>query len=249
MNTPTEKQAVDSGRAFNISGLVFPIIAVRVKGGDPPLLVDRFIGSGFWINSHGAFLTCRHVFESLEDGQSPAIGDVFGERRGNYIPVLRHQIHRDLDFGMGFTPVKRTRFLPPFTGGMLLPGQAVSAFGFTDGGRDEVKKTLGLDVRYLKGHITRTSTEQQNSQSPQIVEVSFGSPSGFSGTPLIANETVVGMLYGNVETKLQSYSLLEVQDGQKEFKETAYRIYEYGLSHHLDDLMKFARDCGVQPFE
>lgn len=244
-----ESEAVDSGRAFDIAGLVFPIIAVQVDKVARRVLVDRFIGSGFWINSQGAFLTCRHVFESLKEGQNPAIGNPFGQVRDSYIPVVAHEIHRDLDFGVGFTEVEKTRFLPPFAGGMLLPGQTVSAFGFTEWGKDEEKKSLQLDVRYLKGHITRTSTEQQNSQSPQVVEVSFGSPSGFSGTPLLADSRVIGMLYGNVETKLQSHSLLEVQEGHKEYRETAYRIYEYGLAHHLDDVMKFARDCGVHPFE
>jgi hypothetical protein len=247
--TKPQSEAVESGRAFDIAGLVFPIVAVRVDKATRTVLVDRFIGSGFWINSEGAFLTCRHVFESLEDGQSPALGNPFGEQRDSYTPVLAHRIHKDLDFGIGFTPVEKTRFLPPFAGGMLLPGQAVSAFGFTEWGKDEVKKSLQLDVRYLKGHLTRTSVEQQNSQSPQIVEVSFGSPSGFSGTPLLADSKVVGMLYGNVETKLQSYSLLEVKDGPTEYREAAYRIYEYGLAHHLDDLVKFMRDCGLQPFE
>lgn len=57
------------------------------------------------------------------------------------------------------------------------------------------------------------------------------------------------MLYGNVETKIQGYSLSEVQDGDKHYRETAYRIYEYGLCHRVSDLVEFLVSCGITPFK
>ena len=74
-------------------------------------------------------------------------------------------------------------------------------------------------------------------------------PSGFSGAPLLADFQVAGMLYGNVDTKIQGYSLTEVQDGDKLYRETAYRIYEYGLCHRISGLVEFIRSCGIEPFK
>lgn len=60
------------------------------------------------------------------------------------------------------------------------------------------------------------------------------------------NTDVVGVLYRNVETKLEAYSVSEVTEGQAQFREVAYRIYEYGIAHRLSDLMPFLEQCGAR---
>ena len=53
------------------------------------------------------------------------------------------------------------------------------------------------------------------------------------------------MLYSNIDSRLQAYAIQETIDGDSEFRETAYRIYEYGIAHRLSDLQDFFRECGV----
>lgn len=232
-------------RLFDISEFVFPIVS-GTPGSDE-FRVDRFIGSGFWVDSAGHFVTCGHVLDALKEGQCPAIAQPFGNKRDHYIPVLQSQRHPKFDMAMGTARLTRpSKFLPPYEG-HVVPGLNVSAFGFTEWGKSG--QSLQIDVRYLKGHITRTSEESQGLPTARVVEVSFGSPSGFSGTPLLADFRVAGMLYNNVETKLQGYSVSEVRDGNNEYHETAYRIYEYGLSHHVSDLVSFLEQCNITPFQ
>jgi hypothetical protein len=230
---------------FDIGGLVFPIVSGTSRA--DIFAVDRFIGCGFWIDSKGHFLTCKHVLDELKEGQNPAIAQPFGNEADRFIPVLETTAHAKFDMAVGkaarSTP---TKFLPPRAGNIFL-GLNVSAFGFTEWGK--LGQSLNVDVRYLKGHVSRTSTEPSGLPTPHVVEVSFGSPSGFSGAPLLVDFQVVGMLYSNVESKLQGYSISEVQDGGNVFRETAYRIYEYGLSHRVADLTSFLESCGITPFE
>lgn len=237
---------------FDISGYVFPIVSGTPQvNPEPPhdrtFMVDRFLGSGFWVDNQGHFLTCGHVLQELKPGQCPAIGQPFGEAKDRYIRVVESTIHPTLDMAVGtakrFSP---SQFLPPHPID-IIPGLDVTAFGFTEWGKSD--GSLNIDVRYLKGHVSRTSTEPSGLPTPYVVEVSFGCPSGFSGTPLLADFKVVGMLYGNVESKLQGYSLTEARDGENLYRETAYRIYEYGLCHRISDLVEFLASCEIRPFE
>jgi hypothetical protein len=236
---------VTEEKTFDIAGYVFPIVSATQ--GEKILSIDRFIGSGFWIDSKGHFLTCKHVFDELKDGQVPAIAHPFGDKRDRYTPIIQNTHHKHFDMALGTAAVKKpTPFLLPYEG-TFSAGLDVSAFGFTDWGK--ANRSLQIDVRYLKGHIVRTSEESLGLPSAQVVEISFGSPSGFSGTPLLCDFKFTGMLYSNIESKLQSYSVNEVVDGDKEFREIAYRIYEYGVAHHPADLIQFINECGVTPFE
>lgn len=80
-------------------------------------MVDRFLGSGFYVDSQGHFLTCKHVLQELKPGQCPAIGQPFGEAKDRYIPVVESTIHPTLDMAVG--TAKRSspsQFLPPHPG-------------------------------------------------------------------------------------------------------------------------------------
>lgn len=81
--------------------------------------------------------------------------------------------------------------------------------------------------------------------SASLIEVSFGSPSGFSGTPLLVDATVVGILYSNLDSKLEAYSIEEVAESESKYREVAYRIYEYGIAHRFADFEQFFAECGV----
>lgn len=236
---------MDSDNLFDIATYVFPIVSGTPK--QDHFAVDRFLGSGFWIDSKGHFLTCKHVLEDLKEGQCPAIGQPFGEARDRFIPILSSTAHPRYDVAVGTANVKTPTNFLPLSEGPIVPGLNVSAFGFTEWGKEG--QSLNIDVRYLKGHVTRTSTESLGLPTKSVVELSFGSPSGFSGTPLLADFRVSGMLHNNIETKLQAYAITEVKDGDSEYHETAYRVYEYGIAHHRDDLLAFLQSCGINPFQ
>ena len=175
-----------------------------------------------------------------------AIGKPFSEKRDTYIRIMRSECHAKFDIALGTAFVTKPTKPLDFYLDTTAPGLDVSAFGYTDAGKKGT--TLNLDVRYLKGHLTRTAEESQGLPARRIVETSFGSPSGFSGAPLLVDFKVAGMLYGNIETRLQSYSILEVHDTGREFRETTSRIYEYGLSHNRDDLLTFIAACDLTPY-
>jgi hypothetical protein len=229
-------------RLFQLDGYIFPIFSVTQGHGI--LHVQRFLGTGFWIDDEGHFLTCKHIFESLGPNQLPAIGQPFSQKSDRFIPILKTDSHAKYDVAVGQAPKGAVRGVLAKYQGVFGLGLDVQAFGFTDSGK--VGQSYELDVRLLRGYVTRHSEDSLGLPSPSLIEISFGSPSGFSGSPLLVNTEVVGVLYRNVETKLESYSVHETTEGQAQFREVAYRIYEYGIAHRLCDILPFLTQCGVK---
>lgn len=226
---------------FLLDPYIFPLFAVT-QGGEG-VKVQRFIGTGFWLDNDGHFLMCKHVLEGLVPGQMPAIGQPFSNRSDYFVPVLSSVSHATYDIAVGTAPKRAVKGVLPRYKGAFGIGLDVQAFGFTDAGR--AVSAYQLDVRLLRGYVSRVSTDPLGLPSPSLIEVSFGSPSGFSGTPLLVGTEVVGVMYRNIESKLEAYSIHETTDGDSQFKEVAYRIYEYGIAHSLAEIEPFLQQCGV----
>jgi hypothetical protein len=224
---------------FLLDKFIFPIFSVTQN--ETGLQLKRFIGSGFWIDTKGHFITCKHVFENVADEELPAIGQPFGNRRDHYVPILSSYAHPKFDIAVGKAPASSVTGVLAHYRGTVGIGVDVQAFGFTDAGKEQM--SYQLDVRLLRGYISRCSPDSLGLPSPSLLEVSFGSPSGFSGTPLLVGREVIGILYRNVDSKLEAYSINETTENGAHFKEIAYRIYEYGIAHNLSELTPFLNEC------
>lgn len=124
---------MSSNHLFQLEGYIFPIVSVTQ--GQGIVHVHRFLGTGFWIDQEGHFLTCKHIFDSLEAEQLPAIGQPFGDISDRYIPVLESKAHPKFDVTIGRAPKGKVggvlrRYQGPFGLGL-----DVQAFGFTDAGK------------------------------------------------------------------------------------------------------------------
>ena len=225
---------------------VFPIISGTLVGN--LIKVDRFLGAGFFINSKGGFATCKHVAESINENQQLYMGQINGPSAGNYLRVKDVKCHDKYDIAIGTVVTGRqTSFLNPYSGEFAL-GLEVGALGFTDSGKEN--NVLGVDPRYLKGHISRLFDDAGGLPTKSLCEMSFSVPSGFSGTAVLSDKyEIVGMAYGNAESKILSYSVTEVVDGNSTLLENVYRIMEFGLCHTVFDLKDIFSELEINYFE
>lgn len=228
-------------RIFRSEKYIFPLFSA--ERGPDVLRVQRFLGTGFWLDNQGHFATCKHVIENLELGQVPVIGQPFGPKPDYFIPILESTSHEKFDVAVGKAPASAVGGVLKRYQGHVALGLDVQAFGFTDSGKQHGK--YQIDPRLLRGYVSRAAEESFGLPSPTLIEVSFGSPNGFSGTPLLVNKEVVGILYSNIDSKLGAYSIGETTDGESHYKEVAYRVYEYGIAHRLSELASFFSQCGV----
>lgn len=226
---------------LHLDRFIFPIFSSTPIA--DTLSVHRFLGMGFWIHKSGHFATCKHVLEALEPGQVAVIAQPHGPRPDYFFPIQQTMLHPTFDVAVGKASASAVGGVLPFYTGSMPLGLEVQAFGYTDSGKGVA--SYKVDPRLLRGHISRASNSSYGLPSPSLIEVSFGSPSGFSGTPLLVNAEVIGILYSNLDSKLQAYSIQETIDGDSQFREVAYRIYEYGIAHRISDLSSFFAECGV----
>lgn len=233
---------------FDVGGdYIFPIISGTPNAGNT-MKVGRFLGTGFFINSEGGFATCKHVAEAINEGQQLYVGQMKGPSAGDYLRVKDIKCHDKFDIAIGTVVTgRKTTFLKPYAGVFAL-GVDIGAFGYTDAGKEN--NVLGVDPRYLKGHISRLAEEPLGFPTKSLCEMSFAVPSGFSGTAVLSeNYELIGMAYGNAESKIHSYAVTEVVDGNSTFLENVYRIMEFGLCHTVADLNLVFFELGIRSFE
>jgi hypothetical protein len=233
---------------IDVTGNLFPIVSGKWDG--DRYFVDAFLGTGFWVTSAGHFITCKHVVEQLKEGQFPAIGQPFGSDRSQYFAIVNTKCHKTWDIALGKAHDGDPKpFFAPYRG-LIAQGLDFTCFGFGSWSKDDATKCMEIDARLLKGHVTKTHDARDHLPSPSVFEVSMPVPKGFSGVPLLVNGEVIGVVFGNIESRMQTFALEEVKDGDKHFREIAYRVMEFGRAHRLEEVERFIReDCEVEPFE
>ena len=108
---------------------------------------------------------------------------------------------------------------------------------------------MHIDARLLKGYVSKMHEGPDELPSPSVFEVSMPVPKGFSGAPMLVDGKVAGMVFGNIESRMQTFALEEVQEEGKHFREVAYRVLEFGRAHQLEAIVQFIRECEVDPFK
>lgn len=226
---------------FQADQYLFPLFSAKLVSGSAR--VQRFLGCGFWLDEHGHFATCKHVLDSVAEGETLTIGQPNGPQSDHFWPVLSSTPHPQFDVAVCRASASAVGAVLYHYEDPISLGLEVQAFGYTDGGRHGARHQV--DPRLLCGHVSRFAFEPYGLPSPTLLEVSFGSPSGFSGTPLLVGSQAVGILYSNLDSRLQAYAIEESSTGASQYREIAYRIYEYGIAHSIADLQPFFAQCGV----
>lgn len=74
--------------------------------------------------------------------------------------------------------------------------------------------------------------------------MSFPSYKGFSGSPLIIENTLelVGMLYNNHEIQILQHSILDYQNENSILYEKLCKVMEFGLAHTAEDIKIFMNE-------
>ena len=218
-----------------------PLLITKKNGTDHT--IDRYAGVAFFIGNTGLLATCKHIIDMVQDDESIIVKNINTQ---TFEVIENIKTHPTKDFAIGYLSDITNYKSFKLDSNEYSIGYDIQAFGFTSNHKQN--GTVHIDARFRKGYIVRTSPRALNNDSNSLIEISFPSEKGFSGTPIISTTTknIVGMLYGNSESSILQSSLSEVEENGDKFTEKITKIVEFGLAHSNIDIQQYLVDMQVE---
>ncbi len=127
-------------------------------------------------------------------------------------------------------------------------GLDLRAYGYISPNPNATVPEMRVEMR--KGYVTLSSSGNKLTKTLGGVSthcLSFDSPNGFSGGPLLMipnspnieiHNQPLGVIFNNLESETVGYEITEIEDKGQKFKEIKRRITMYGVFHSLEDIKK-----------
>lgn len=206
---------------------LFPIFALGPDG-EP----QHLRGNAFPVTADGGLLTCRHVI-SVDEGTPLAVLD---REQGQLKPVGTATVPDDPTLDLAFlTEVlgRESKQFPLLSPGDLYVGHDVYTYGFySPSGRIE-----NIADGYFKGNVVSFRTERHVTAT-----LSYPVIEGLSGSPVLMyhNGTkLVGVCFGSESQRVLASEIVELKEGEREYRETVNRIVEFGLAYRSEVVEAF----------
>ena len=190
----------------DIRHYVFPLFVAEDPGSispDQPIVVsrDRFLGTAFFIAKNGVALTAAHCVpepSSIPSGHA-FLAIVWGDGRPHAQPVQLATVLEDQDIAVLKIDYSPTKYLP-ISFDPVYMGEDIVTVGVP------LHSVSGdeYEFRCLKGNVTRTA---------ETLELSCPAPRGMSGSPILRNGAVVGVMSWNARSEAledQSEEVVEI---------------------------------------
>ncbi|KFZ32122.1 hypothetical protein IDSA_05500 [Pseudidiomarina salinarum] len=231
-----------------LQSYVFPICLYSLIDGKAN--IQELIGSGFFINDGGCFLTAKHVIESAvasATAKDCLVGLVLkgenGKSEKSVICELKdYEFAPDgYDIAIGVIDYHCESLLT-LGERNVEPWQDVVTYGYPLHAVSGNPELLRLNIRCHKGYVQRLLRPEDATLTPipKGFELSFLLSRGLSGSPLFIHQQqkdiVVGVCVGSFRTELIEDEYLEVMENGSEYKETKLKIEEYGIAHDIRPL-------------
>ena len=223
---------------------IFPVIAERKVGVRDPSF--DILGTGFFINADGTFLTAKHVFtdHGLEHSHEFRVMMVSPENDFKLYRVTQVRVSRRFDIALakaiaveGHVPLQIADADPPRNRDLLTFDYSATTFR---------QGQLGVTPYTRKGHIVcQRENDYPGPELALTLEMSFPALRGASGAPVILDRRtdVIGMVVANVAQRLLPPQLEPIQQPAGVPGDGAYYL-PAALALHWSHLKEFVGSGG-----
>lgn len=205
-------------------------------------ILDKLIGTVFFINQDGVFLTAKHVVQSalsISEGNGMSVGVVVkgeGEayKESFITPLVSYDFYNDnVDVCIGSVNYKTPTELFFSYNKMVGIFSDVLSFGYPI---DAVHNGVFYEDRALKGYIQREIKADRDSglvnSGCDSYELNFVVSRGMSGSPLIkvnpdGKFIVVGICVGFNRSQTIDFERTEINDNGEIYVESIRKVIEY----------------------
>ena len=228
---------------------IFPVIAERKVGDRDPTF--DILGTGFFINADGTFLTAKHVFtdHGLEHSHEFRVMMVSAEKDFTLYGVTQVRVSRRFDIALakaiaveGHAPLQMANADPPRNRDLLTFDYSATTFRQQEAGRGQ----LDITPYTRKGHIVcQRENDYPGPELALTLELSFPALRGASGAPVILDrrKDVIGMVVANVAQRLLPPQLEPIQQPAGVPRDGTYYL-PAALALHWSHLKEFVESGG-----
>jgi len=209
--------------------------------------IKELIGSAFFINKNGCFMTAQHIIEAAEDRAKQkgyeigiVVKSVSGtSSKSSIAPILLiEKAPEPYDVAIG-TVNYSCKTLLKFQNRDVEVWQDVATYGYPLDAVSGNPSSLNLNIRCHKGYIQRLTKPEDIpfGENPTGFELSFLLSKGLSGAPLFihdgSHEIVIGVCVGSMRSETIEDQYTKVNDNGEIFTETRLSINQFGLAQNI----------------
>ena len=172
---------------------------------------------------------------------------VFDNEANQLIPISDFKVPTHPEFDVAFIPNalqrEKSEFFPLLSPHLVTMGEDVYSFGYYLSGKN-------LYMGYFKGNIVNFLNSDRTPASVSM-SLSYAVIEGLSGSPVLTYHNgpkLVGLCWGNIQTRVVAHEVMEFEDEKEKFQETINRIVELGQAHHAEALIKFLDEVDAKGF-
>lgn len=228
-----------------------PICSAEHKG--KVALLRRLLGTAFFINEQGLFLTAKHVMQAIDlhPRQNCLYGinvKSAGEPHANmFVAIQRWEgAPQPFDVAIGQVFFQSRSWFEIRDEKLEAGWKDVAAMGYPETALNVTPEHFNIHLRMLKGYIqrfVRAGELQIRSPHPDCYELSFQITAGMSGAPLFTTENnkqqLIGVCVGSVSAELVDYASSHVEDDGRELNEKRVKVEQIGLAESIFPLLSW----------
>jgi len=206
----------------------------------------RFVGTGFYVDKSGHFVTCRHVADNLDENHRLFAYQI-GKRKDLELTILERSNKYDLALCKSSPPGLGETF-PMVTEQYIQLTSDVELVGYCHEPQ-LLPERAPFRQRFMRGHITGIPLEPEY---PDSFELNFPILFGMSGSPLLTRiglserAFIGGCAYDNKKAEIVRHIVTIEENEKGRIEERVSRIVELGLAYKPTAIFSLLQGFGIE---
>ena len=230
---------------------VIPICsAERFKGS---VSLRQLLGTAFFINNAGVFLTAKHVLQQIDKDTSGGVDYGLCVKSQNataadmFAPLKSWEVAPEpYDIAIGTVDAGSRAWFSRPEESRATPWKDVATLGYPETALNTSAGNFNVHPRMLKGYIQRLVDAGEIdliAPHPICYELSFPVTSGVSGAPLFATnnnrQDLIGVCVGSYSAEVTDYRSTYVDDDGSRHEERSVKVEQIGIAECIFSLLEW----------
>lgn len=230
-----------------LEDMIVPVCKYRIEKNNA--IIERSIGTAFFINSQGVFLTAGHVVKAIPNQTTGLCIKHKTTLKNIMSPIVNIEYASDnVDVAIGKIEYETHHWfeLEEFNPTYWLN---VATLGYPETAFNVNPADYYINLRAHKGYIQRIIAPNELSYlgpHKTLLELNFAIPCGLSGAPLFkvngSKNILLGVCIGSHTSEIVDYEYNSHIDDQSTHSERKVKVEQYGIAQDISEILEWKPD-------